>query len=105
MAKVTWLVGGASKNVDAWIAHRPEVKAILRAEAYAGAARARATLLAHKPGTDGRVGPSRISTTKGSRLDWFVNLDDPVGIGPFGGQDGGAAGAIELETNALGSAF
>lgn len=80
MATVTWLV----KNVDAYIAHLPAVKAVLNAEAKAGGARAKAILAAHPHGKTARH--SKITVTKGNKLDWFVNLDDA---------DGGAA-AIEL---------
>jgi len=84
MATVKWLVGGPGKNVDAYIAHRREVKAVLNLEAKAGGARAKAILAAHHHGDT--IRHSKITVTKGSRLDWFVNLDDA---------DGGAA-AIEF---------
>lgn len=86
--KIVWLVGMPSKldPVDAWVAHMREVKAEVRSEAYAGGRRARGILAAHKPGQDTTVGPSKITVTKGDRLDWFVNLDDK------------AAGAIEMGT-------
>lgn len=84
MATVTWLVGGPSKNVDAYIAHLPAVKAVLNAEAKAGGSRAKAKLAAHHHGATPRH--SKITVTKGTRLDWFINLDDA---------DGGAA-AIEF---------
>lgn len=107
MAKITWLVGGPSKNVDAWIAHRPEVKAILAAEAKAGGARARAILDSHKP-SGGASPHSKITVTKGTRLDWFVNLDDPMGGAgaiEFGRSGGRSSGGATQGVKALAGAF
>lgn len=53
----------------------PGVVAEVSAEASRIAGRARARLAVHKPGKDGRIGPSNISVTHG-RTDSFVNLDD-----------------------------
>lgn len=98
MAKVTWLVGGPSRNVDAWVAHMREVKAEIRLNAYAGGSRARSILAAHR-----YEGKARITVTKGARLDWFVNLDDRSGAedgGPAAdsiefGRSGGVSGAMQ----------
>lgn len=107
MARIVWLVGGGGRNVDKYIAHLPEVKAVLRAEAYKGGARARAILATHKP-SGGPSPHSKITVTKGNRLDWFVNLDDPDGgaaaieFGRSGGPGGVATSGVHAITGAFG---
>lgn len=78
---LVWLID----DVDAYIAHLPEIKAKLKEEAQAGFNRARAKKAADKTDPDNPGPHSRITLTHGS-LDWFVNLEDP----------GGAAAAIEF---------
>lgn len=110
MAKVTWLVKYPSETdpVDAWVAHMREVKAELRRNAFEGGARARAILSAHH-----HAGHARITVTKGTKLDWFVNLDDsrsgPEEGGPAAaaielGRSGGPSGAMQ-GIHAIGRAF
>lgn len=70
---------------DEYFAKLPGVRATLKATANAGAARAEAILLAHR-----HAGHSRITVTRGDKLDYFVNLDDTRGQR--------AAAAIEFGT-------
>lgn len=73
------------------VAHLVPVRNEVRAEARRGAARARAKLRAHRD-----TGDSRIVTSYGT-VDAFVSLDDTRGDR--------AAGIINIETGALGSAW
>lgn len=63
------------------VAHLPGVRAELKATAEAGAVRARSILARHR-----HAGDSKITVTRGDKLDYFVNLED----------EGGAAAAIEF---------
>lgn len=105
MARIVWLVGGKGRNVDAYIAHLSEVKAVLRAEAFAGGGRARAILAAHPHGKTLRH--SKITVTKGNKLDWFVNLDDADGGAAAieFGRSGGPGGVATQGVHALSGAF
>lgn len=106
MARVVWLVGGGGRNVDKFIAHLPEVKAELRLNAYKGGAKAKAILARHKP-SGGPSPHSRITVTKGNKLDWFVNLDDPDGAAmsiEFG-RSGGPGGVATQGVHAITGAF
>ena len=71
---------------DEYFAKLPGVRATLKSTAHAGAARAEAILLAHR-----HAGHSRITVTRGDKLDYFVNLDDTRGQR--------AAAAIEFGTH------
>lgn len=68
---------------DEYFAKLPGVRAELKRTAHAGGARAEAVLDAHR-----YQGHARITVTRGTLLDWFVNLDDTRGQR--------AAGAIEF---------
>lgn len=70
---------------DEYFAKLPGVRATLKSTAHAGAARAEAILAAHR-----YQGHSRITVTRGDKLDYFVNLDDSRGQR--------AAAAIEFGT-------
>ena len=97
-----------------YFAKLPGVRAKLRSTAQAGGARAEAILDAHR-----YQGHSRITVTRGDRLDWFVNLDDTRGqraaaaieygrrLGPDEGvgDDGDGRGNRTIGVHALRSAF
>lgn len=83
MAKV-WI----SPHCNDIVAHLPGVKAEIKATAQAGQQRAKAILAAHRD-----TGHAKITLTRGTKLDWFVNLDDTASTKAEGGP---AAHAIEF---------
>ena len=89
------------ETIDAYVAHLPGVRRELKRTAEAGAARARAILAAHR-----YSGDSEITVTRGTLLDYYVNLDDTRGEHAaaaieYGRKRGGVTSGI----HALRSAF
>lgn len=84
---------------DEFFAKLPGVRAELRSTAQAGGSRAEAILAAHRA-----QGHSRITVNPGTKLDWFVSLDDTRGdraaaaieYGRSGGRGGATQGVFAL---------
>lgn len=79
---------------DEYVAKMEGVRSELKDTAKAGGARAEAILTARR-----YEGHSRITVTRGAKLDWFVNLDDTRGDHAAAaieyGRSGGVGGATQ----------
>jgi hypothetical protein len=86
---------------DEYVAHMPGVRRHLKVTAEAGASRARAILAAHRA-----EGHSQITVTRGTKLDYFVNLDDTRGDRAAAAIEyGRKKGTVSSGVHALRSAF